>query len=139
MYTYYIYVFLDCFKPGIYEYGDIKFEYEPFYIGKGIGDRIIVSKCDKGTFKSQKIKSIKSKGGNIISKKLFENLSFDESNSIEKDLIKKIGRRDMDLGPLTNLTDGGDGRLNGKNSPESIKKGVISRNQTIQKIGVING
>jgi group I intron endonuclease len=40
----------------------------------------------------------------------------------------------MVLGPLTNLTDGGEGRLNGKNSPESIKKGVISRNRTIQKL-----
>jgi hypothetical protein len=75
MSRHYIYVFLDCFKPGNYEYGELKFEYEPFYIGKGVNDRIITSKCDKKTFKSQKIKSIKSKGGEIISYKIFENLS----------------------------------------------------------------
>jgi hypothetical protein len=134
MKKYYIYVFLDCFKPGNYEYGDLKFEFEPFYIGKGVSDRIITSKCDKKTFKSQKIKSIKNKGGDVISKKLFENLTFDESNLIEKDLIKKIGRRNLNLGPLTNLTDGGEGRLNGKNSLESIEKGVISRKKTIEKL-----
>ena len=134
MKKYYIYVFLDCFKPGNYKYGDLKFEYEPFYIGKGVSDRIITSKCDKKTFKSQKIKSIKNKGGDIISKKLFENLSFDESNSIEKDLIKKIGRRNLNLGPLTNLTDGGEGRLNGKNSPESIEKGRQKRIETNKKL-----
>jgi hypothetical protein len=125
MSRHYIYVFLDCFKPGIYEYGDIKFEYEPFYIGKGVNDRIITSKCDKKTFKSQKIKSIKSKGGEIISYKIFENLSFEDSNFKEKELIKIIGRRDLGLGPLTNLTDGGDGRLNGTNSIESIEKARI--------------
>ena len=59
MSRHYIYVFLDCFKPGNYEYGEFKFEFEPFYIGKGVDDRIITSKCDKRTFKSQKIKSIK--------------------------------------------------------------------------------
>jgi hypothetical protein len=40
MSRHYIYVFLDCFKPGNYEYGELKFEFEPFYIGKGVSDRI---------------------------------------------------------------------------------------------------
>jgi hypothetical protein len=34
-----------------------------------------------------------------------ENFAID----LEKDLIKKIGRKDLGLGPLTNMTDGGDG------------------------------
>jgi hypothetical protein len=35
---YYVYAFLDKSKPGNFNYGDLKFDYEPFYIGKGTGD-----------------------------------------------------------------------------------------------------
>lgn len=125
MERFYIYVFLDSKKPGEWIYEDLKFDFEPFYIGKGTSDRIINSKYDKGTFKSNKIKSIEEKGAKIISKKIFENLSLEESMTLEIELIKKIGRRDLNLGPLTNLTDGGDGRLNGKNSQESVEKARI--------------
>jgi hypothetical protein len=125
MERFYVYVFLDSTKPGEWIYDDLKFDFEPFYIGKGTSDRIITSKCDKKTFKSNKIKSIKEKGGEIISKKIFENLTIEESIKIEIELINKIGRRDLELGPLTNLTDGGDGRLNGKNSQESVEKARI--------------
>ena len=47
-----------------------------------------------------------------MSVKIFDNLSEGESFENEKYLIKIIGRRDYNLGPLTNLTDGGDGRTN---------------------------
>ena len=122
MNKFYIYVFMDSTKIGNFKYGEYEFEYEPFYIGKGTSDRIITSKCDKRTFKSNKIKSIKNLGGQVVSRKLHENISFEDSITLEKQIIQKIGRRDLDLGPLTNLTDGGDGRLNGRNSPESTEK-----------------
>jgi group I intron endonuclease len=125
MERFYVYVFLDSTKPGEWIYEDFKFDFEPFYIGKGTADRMITSKYDKKTFKSNKIKSIEEKGAKIISKKIFENLSLEESITLEIELIKKIGRRDLNLGPLTNLTDGGDGRLNGKNSQESVEKARI--------------
>lgn len=131
---FYVYVFLDSTKPGEWIYDDLKFDFEPFYIGRGKLDRIINSKFDKKTFKSNKIKSIKEKGGEIISHKIFDNLSYEESNLIESQLIKQIGRRDLDLGPLTNLTDGGEGRVNAINSPESIEKARQTRLELNRKL-----
>ena len=129
---YYIYVFLDDTKPGEYIYSNFKFEYEPFYVGKGTEDRIINSYYDKQTFKSNKIKSIKNRGGKIISLKLFENLTNISALEIEKEIIKIIGRRDLNKGPLTNLTDGGDGRLTSPHSEETKLK--ISKTKKSQNL-----
>jgi group I intron endonuclease len=134
---YYIYAFLDSTKPGNYIYDDIKFDYEPFYIGKGTGDRIITSSCDKTSpFKGNKIKSIKKRGGSIIKIKILENLGNLESLEIEKSIIEKIGRRDINCGPLTNQTDGGDGRLTSKHSEETKRK--ISETKKLQHIQTIH-
>jgi group I intron endonuclease len=120
---YYIYVFLDKSKPGKFIYDEISFDYEPFYIGKGCEDRIITSRYDKESpFKVRKIKKIERNGGEILSIKIFENLENLKSLEIEKMIISKIGRRDLGLGPLTNQTDGGDGRLNSPHSDDTKKK-----------------
>ena len=37
---YYTYALLDPRKPGAYFYGSSRFDYEPFYIGKGTGYRM---------------------------------------------------------------------------------------------------
>ena len=132
---YYVYVFLDPSKEGNFEYADISFKYEPFYIGKGVNDRIkstkVIGRCSG--FKKSKLISLKNKGIKPIVEILFENLSNEKSLEIEKLLISKIGRRDLKLGPLTNLTDGGDGRTNGRNSLESNEKGRISKIKTNQR------
>ena len=122
MKRYYIYAFLDSSKPGEYVYDDLKFNFEPFYIGKGTSDRIYHSLFDKRTFKSAKIKKMKDLGIEIIRIKIHENISNIESLEIEKIIISKIGRRDLNTGPLVNLTNGGDGRLVSKHSPETIQK-----------------
>jgi len=119
---YYIYVFCDDTKPGKFIYDNLEFDYEPFYIGKGTKDRIVTSMCNRGTFKYSKIKSIKNRGGEVIRYKLFENLNNLESLELEKVLISKIGRRDINKGPLTNLTDGGEGRVNVLTSIETKRK-----------------
>lgn len=115
---YYVYIYLDPRHPGKFSYDgiDSDFNYEPFYVGKGKKDR----------FKSHVRKSERAKGFNpfknaIISK--IEEAGFNPSNfivmfkikleeqdalDIEEFLIAKIGRRSVGLGPLTNLTDGGD-------------------------------
>lgn len=48
-------------------------------------------------------------GGNIPLVVIREDLSRKEADAIEISLIQTIGRRDLGLGPLANLTDGGDG------------------------------
>jgi len=127
MKKYYIYVFLDSTKPGEYVYDDLRFDHEPFYIGNGTGDRITLSSNDRESpFKINKIRKIKDNGGEVIKKKIFENLENLESLDIEKRLIKLIGRRDRGLGTLVNQTDGGDGRLTSPHSEETKDKLRIS-------------
>lgn len=123
MKKYYIYIFLDGNKPGKYIYDDICLDYEPFYVGKGTGDRSNLSLLDRESpFKVNKINKIRKSGGEIITLKLYENLENIESLDIEKKLINKIGRRDLGLGTLVNQTDGGDGRLKSTHSYETRLK-----------------
>jgi hypothetical protein len=50
---------------------------------------------------------------------LYENLTWEKACEIEIDLIKKLGRRDKKLGPLVNMTDGGEGVLGFIHSEET--------------------
>ena len=54
---------------------------------------------------------------------LFEKLSWEEACIKEKSLILEYGRRDLGLGTLVNLTDGGDGKCNlAQESRDKISK-----------------
>lgn len=66
--------------------------------------------------------------------KSFKNLDNSESLNLEKVIISKIGRRDRKLGPLVNLTDGGDGRLVSPHSEETKNK--ISETKKSQNIQI---
>jgi hypothetical protein len=116
---YYTYVLFNLDKPGKYQYDDLCFLYEPFYVGKGKDDRILAhnrksyKKDDKNETKKELIESlIKKYDYNDIPFIYKANLSEEESLNFEEELIKKIGRCDLKLGPLTNLTDGNDGPSN---------------------------
>ena len=59
---YYVYTLCDPRKPGAYEYGEYKFEYEPFYVGKGKSNRCTAhlkeSSLKVKSYKNNKIKTI---------------------------------------------------------------------------------
>lgn len=124
---FYVYALLDTRKSGIFEYpikcmlvdsNVVKFEFEPFYIGKGSKDRLTEhfqpnnKKNDKNTFKMRVIgKVIEKTGKKPIAIKIITGLDHIWAHELEEKLIKIIGRRDQNKGPLTNLSDGGPGPL----------------------------
>lgn len=110
--NFYVYIYLDPRKKGKYRYENYLFEYEPFYVGKGKDDRMnihLYEKKSNNKSKFNKIQKIKKEGFSPVIKKLYVDLEENESFKKEKELINIIGRKDLKLGPLCNLTDGGEG------------------------------
>src|SRR3989304_5371964 len=111
----YVYCYLDPRNPGSYNYGEYTFEFEPFYIGHGHNRRMnahIVEakrkhyKHSKKLHTIQKLLSLQLNPIIILYKeKLFEN----DARILEIKMISSIGRFDLGKGPLSNLTDGGEG------------------------------
>jgi len=124
---FYVYVFLDPMKPGECKYGDYMFEYCPFYVGKGKSNRLrrslyLYSDNKRNTFKMLKIRKLRKLGHEPIVLKYLNYLTELEAFNCEIEMIKTIGRRDKNLGPLTNLTDGGEGMSGHLVSLETIMK-----------------
>ena len=86
---------------------------EPFYVGRGKGYRA-KQKHSRGHY----WRNIVNKHGYDIIY-LEENKTFEESNELEIYWISRIGRFDLGLGPLVNLTNGGDGTVGFKFSEET--------------------
>ena len=121
MNEFYTYAYLDPRKNGKFTYKDVSFMFEPFYIGKGHGNRYKYF-LDHNKKCQNKVKKI------LLETKLEpivvlvkENLAEEEAFVLERQLIKEIGRSNLKLGPLTNLTDGGEG-LSGLTHSEETKK-----------------
>ena len=104
---------------------------EIFYIGIGSIKRAYVTNT-----RSKYWKRIVNKHGYKV-EILFENLTRMEACQIEQYLIKYYGRRDLKLGTLVNMTDGGDGGLNqmkSKKGIEKLRKTWLGRNHTQETI-----
>ena len=96
----------------VYILRDPRKDNEPFYVGKGKDKRAqshLNGKDETNPFKVNVIKKIRENGLEPLVEYFKENLSEDDAHSEEIRLIKQFGRRDLNLGPLTNLTDGGEG------------------------------
>ena len=89
---------------------------EVFYIGIGKTIKRAHSKSDRTKYWYNIIKD----GYDV--EIMFSDLTWEDALVKEKELIKFYGRKDLGLGPLVNLTDGGEGSLNRKLSLESRKK-----------------
>ena len=83
----------------------------PFYVGKGTKDRYLVSrhirKSSPNPFLKNKIRKVGTE--NIKIQFLHKNLNEEQAFYLEEYYIAGIGRRDLGLGPLCNLTNGGEG------------------------------
>lgn len=110
----YVYIYLNNLKPERWMWRDFVFDFQPFYVGRGINDRIddhlkTNTRAD-GSHKSNTINAIINEGGeDPIRYKLYVDLNYDESLDIEAEIISFFGRRNNKTGILCNLTDGGDG------------------------------
>jgi len=115
----------------------------PFYIGKGKKDRkdmhVYESLRKKDvignnrTIKENKILKAISNGDIIISKIVKDNLFESVAFELEEFLILSIGRIDLKTGPLTNMSNGGEGNAGCKWSDESKSsiKGRVPWNKGI--------
>lgn len=122
--NFYVYIYLDPRKSGRFEYNEYCFLFEPFYVGKGRGKRW-KKISDRSNYFKRKINKIKLLGLKPIIFKIEENLFGQKSLNLEIKLINEIGRKDLNNGPLVNLTDGGDGTSGYKFTEET--KEIISQ------------
>ena len=121
---YFVYVF--------YDQNDI-----PFYVGKGKEHRWLdhikeANRAIKFNKPRNRLSHKLNKIINLINMNIdpkieivFSNITLEEANLQEKELIKKYGRADLKLGTLTNLTDGGDG-VNGRTTMKDTAGNLIS-------------
>lgn len=122
---FYVYVYLDPRKPGKYVYGEYEFDYEPFYIGKGKGnrDKQHLNENKYNQYFNNKIKKIqKTLGIDPIIIRQYDNISNVDACKFEIEMIKNIGRKDLKLGTLCNLTNGGDEGSVGRILSEETKR-----------------
>jgi len=109
----YVYIYLDQRKPGRWEFQDKVFDFEPFYVGIGVRNRIM-HHFQNHSLKKRNTKNdiiweiIKETESKPIHFKIFENLSRDKAEEIEKQIISKFGRLCLESGCLSNLSEGGD-------------------------------
>lgn len=93
---YYVYMYID------------PMNFEPFYVGKGKGDRLFHHMNEKGKGnKITKIKMILDSGNYPIISKIHENLTENAALNLEREKIIEIGTikkiEGVKIGPLTNL------------------------------------
>jgi len=136
---FYVYAYLDPSKPGVFNFLEYQFKFEPFYIGKGTKKQLkrhLNEKMDTtaNPIKVSIINKIKNLNKTPIIIKVADKLLEEDAFELEDKLIKLIGRITLKNGPLSNLVDG---KIGGHSnpSPEIRKKlGDATRGKTYEEI-----
>ncbi|MCK5018805.1 MAG: hypothetical protein KAS32_17210 [Candidatus Peribacteraceae bacterium] len=109
----YVYIFLDPTRPTKLECNNIGFLFEPFYVGKGSRDRDKSHfwpsrrKIDKSNpIKYLRLDEIKNAGEEPIIIRLKEHMTAKSALSLERKLIRIIGKVEDGSGPLLNKKTG---------------------------------
>lgn len=101
----------------------------PYYIGKG--------KDSRAWSKNHGHVMVPRDESKIVM--LYENLTEGDAHRIERELIKKYGRKDLGTGALLNLTDGGEGSSGRTLSETTIEKfRLITKERTKNGFGFNN-
>jgi len=107
----------------------MSFLFEPFYIGKGSGYRITASKAKLVQNKIQKLKRLDFPK-EILCFKFNETPIENLTLEMESLYIRNIGRKDLKLGPLLNLTNGGEKgtkRINSQKTKNKMRQSKIGK------------
>lgn len=132
---FYVYVYLDPLFPNKCNYDNYVFDHTPIYIGKGKGKRVYdhLKKTNNPVF-TNKIAYWKRNNIEPIIIKLQENLTEIGAWNLEVKLIKLIGRFDLKLGSLLNLTNGGEGATGITPWNKGKKGAVIVSDETRKRL-----
>lgn len=117
---FYTYIYLDPRKLGSYEYCRVELNYEPFYVGKGVGNRFLVCHHFKQGNPHLERKINKIGKENVVIKVFYQN-NEEKAFNLEKEFINNIGRYCLNKGPLVNLSSGGDGFSHTEESKEKCR------------------
>jgi hypothetical protein len=111
-------------------------EGEPIYVGKGTKQRAWahLGRTDRHPF-TNRLKSLKKKGIEPIIKFLAQGIDEELAILVEQEAINLYGRKDLGLGPLLNLTDGGEGMANPTESTRQKLRAAVKNAspETIEK------
>lgn len=114
-------------EPKFYVYGYYEpGVYEPFYIGKGTGNRAYVhltrGNLKRKTFFYNKLRNLIERGIKPVIEIIQDKLTEKEANNYEECMIRIYGRRNLGTGNLCNLTFGGEGTSGYILSVEHVEK-----------------
>ena len=111
MQKHFVYILQRRDRSGIFKYDNLQFAFEPFYVGKGsqrtengkiVYDRLKHTVTGGNNHKMNLIHKVKELEITVFNFET-ENESFDR----ETEFIEKIGRKDLNRGPLVNWCNGG--------------------------------